>query len=97
MNTPTEMQPGYVMVCVEKPTIEGAQPGVLKWPSLENNLAQRPQLTETSRRLCGNVWLFTEKAALLHLRPFLEQCQALGLSCQAYKLRGAPELVASVP
>ena len=94
MNAPLEELTNPIIVCVEKPTIDGLQIGsfaTLKWNNLETALASKTHLTENSKRLADNFWLFPEKGSAVHQRDFLSMCQGFGLSCHTYKIHGTLE------
>jgi hypothetical protein len=81
----------YLMVCVEKPMIESAFPGVAKWPALMVRLTNVPRLNATAQKLCDNVWLLPENERELAWAIHdlcRDQQKGLGLACHVYTIRG---------
>jgi hypothetical protein len=81
----------YLMVCVEKPLVEGTFPGVAKWPTLLVRLTNVPRLNAIAQKLCDNVWLLPENERELAWAIHdlcRDQKKGLGLACHVYTIRG---------
>jgi hypothetical protein len=94
MSTPQEEPQDYILVCVEKPTVEEHSPATWLWLTVTSEIEQNPTRFAGFEKLCENEWLFPEGTHLEKARDFVAFCQRIGdgrMVCRAYKIHGKPE------
>jgi hypothetical protein len=95
MNIPQQEPEDYILVCVQKPTVEDPFPATRLWQTLTIEINSNPTRFAGFENLCENVWMFPEKTHRKTALDFLAYCKALGdrrMVCTAYKIHGKPEV-----
>jgi hypothetical protein len=94
MNTPKTEPEDYILVCVEKLTVESPPPATWLWLTVTNEIRDNPARFAGFEHLGENEWLWPaathEKTAL----DFLRYCRSIGdgrMVARAYRIHGKPE------
>lgn len=93
MNTQSEEQKQFLLVCVEKPIELAAGHGAKQWHDFSNRLAGKPEIAAASALSFENLWLFPEENGWPQIEQMKSAAAAYQLSLRVYRIRGMPELV----
>ena len=80
--------PNPILVCIEKPMVEGVRPVIWQGHGLESVLLKNTHLISNSARLSETVFLLPGNANMQLVREFLQGIRETGLHCNAHRIDG---------